>query len=93
MREKQINKIKQLIREGHTGIQDILVDAMMSLKRNNIDLTHEEVMDLFQNEVDKFLQYHRKDRTNLPSPNRQRVIKDKMPYMKIPYGNKKKKGF
>ena len=90
MREKQLNRVKQLIREGYTGIQDILVDAMMSIKRDNSELTHEEVMDLFQNEVDKFLQYHKKDRTNLPNV---KVLKDKMPYMKIPYGNRKKGGF
>ena len=89
----RIEKIERLIKEGHVGIQDLLIDAMMSLKKNNPELKHNEIIDLFQKEVDKFLQFHKKDRLELPSQDRVRVLKDKMPYMKIPYGKKRKGGF
>lgn len=88
-----INKTKQLIREGKMGTQDKFIEIMMEIKRKNPGLTHEEVVDLVQSEFDRFLQFHKKDRTELPSTNKDvRVFRDKMPMMRIPYG-KNKKGF
>jgi hypothetical protein len=44
-------------------------------------------MDIFQSEIDKFIKHHKTDRAELPS---QRILKDRIPIMKIPYGGKKK---
>jgi hypothetical protein len=86
-------KAKKLIKEGFTSIQDKLIEAMMDIKRTNPDLTHKEVMDIFSSEVEKFVKFHSEDRTELPITQQKnpsiRVLRDKMPIMKIPYGGKK----
>ena len=87
-------KAKKLIKEGYTTIQDKLIEAMMDIKKNNPDLTHKEIMELFNSEVEKFIKFHSEDRTELPitqQRNQSRVLRDKMPIMKIPYGDKKYK--
>ena len=86
-------KTKKLIKEGFTTIQDKLIEAMMDIKRTNPDLTHKEVMEIFNGEVEKFVKFHSDDRTELPITQRNptRVLRDKMPIMKIPYGDKTKK--
>lgn len=80
-------KAKRLIKEGQSNVQDKLIEIMMDIKRDNFELTHSEVMDIFQSEIDKFIKHHKTDRAELPS---QRILKDRMPIMKIPYGGKKK---
>jgi hypothetical protein len=90
-------KAQRLIREGYMGTQDKFIEVMMEIKKKNPDLSHGEIMDLFQSEVDKFIKFHRTDRSELPkSPktnsNNIRVLKDRIPMMKIPYGDKRKKG-
>lgn len=88
-----IDKAKKLIREGKMGTQDKFTEIMMEVKRKNPDLTHEEIIDLVQSEFERFLQFHKKDRVELPSTNKDtRVFRDKMSMMRIPYG-KNKKGF
>lgn len=83
-------RAQRLIKEGFTSIQDKLAEAMLDIKKNNSELDHSEIMDLFQKEVDKFIKFHRDDRTELPSIQRDRILRDKMPIMKIPYGDKKR---
>ena len=90
------NKNNRLINEWNTNIQDLLIDAMISIKKNNPNLTHSQVMDEFQMEVDKFMKYHRNDRTELPKPIKPAKRpslrhKDVIPMMKIPYGGNKGK--
>jgi len=88
---ENLNKAKQLIREGNMGTQDKFIEVMMEIKRKNPDLTHDEVMGLVQSEFDRFLKFHKNDRSTFPSVNKNvKVIKDRMPIMKIPYGDKRK---
>lgn len=87
-------RAQRLIKEGRTNTQDKFIDVMMDIKNSNPKLTHSEIMDLFQDEVDRFIKYHSKDRMDLPSTPMKhvgRVFRDKMPMMKIPYGDKKNK--
>jgi len=92
-------KAKQLIKEGTTNTQDKLIDIMMDIKKNNPSLIHTEVMDLLKYEVDKFIKYHKEDRIDLPKKDisssdtstKSFNFKDKIPMLKIPYGNKKNK--
>jgi len=95
-------KAERLIKEGYSNVQDKLIEVMMDIKRSNPGISHPEVMDIFQKEVNKFLNYHKNDRMELPpfSPKKDatvgnpgKVFRDKMPMMKIPYGNKNKKKF
>jgi len=89
-----LDKAKQLIREGSMGTQDKFTEIMMEVKRKNPELTHEEVMTLVQQEFDRFLQFHKNDRIGFPSVTKNtKVLQDRIPVMKIPYGGKKKKGF
>ena len=93
MNEK-INKAKRLIKEGQMGTQDKFIEIMMEVKKKNPELTHDEVMELVQQEFNRFLDFHKNDRAGFPSVNKNiRVLKDRMPMMKIPYGDKKKKGW
>lgn len=89
---ENLNKAKRLIKEGKMGTQDKLVEIMMEIKSKNPNLNHIEVMDLMQSEFDRFLQFHKNDRVGLPSVKPPKVIRDRIPMMKIPYGDKKKKG-
>lgn len=87
-------RTQRLIKEGYMGTQDKFIEVMMEIKKSDPNLTHGEVMDLFQAEVDKFIKFHKNDRAELPkTTNSNRVLKDRMPMMKIPYGDKRKKGF
>jgi len=82
-------KAQRLIREGNSNIQDNLIEVMVSLKKDNPNLTHNQVMDLFKSEVKKFLNFHDVDRVELPRKGH-KLSGDKFPVMKIPYGGKNK---
>ena len=49
-----LEKTKRLIREGQTTVHENLTDAMISIKKNNPNLSHGEVMSIFKDEFDKF---------------------------------------
>jgi hypothetical protein len=89
-----LEKTKRLIREGHTNVHENLIDAMISIKKSNPNLSHNEVMGILKDEFDKFLKRH-SDREELPSVEKNlksRTFKDTIPMRSIPYGGKKKKG-
>lgn len=89
-----LNKAKKLIREGNLGTQDKFTEIMMEVKRKNPKLSHDEIMELVQFEFNRFLQFHKDDRSQFPSVGKNvRVIKDRIPMLKVPYGDKKKKGW
>lgn len=91
-----LEKTKRLIREGQTSVQDNLMDAMLSVKKNNPDLSHGDIMSVLKNEFDKFIKYHsgKMDLPKKPSEEvgNPRVLRDKIPLRSIPYGGKRKKG-
>lgn len=86
---EDFKKTQRLIKEGHSNVQDKLIEIMLELKRANQNLTHAEIMELFQAEVDKFISFHKMDRVELPATP-SRVFRDKIPIMNIPYGDKRK---
>ena len=91
-----LEKAKRLIKEGYTTVQDNLMDAMLSVKKTNPNLSHNEVMSILQGEFDRFIKRH-SDRMDLPKkPSEElgsgKILRDKMPLRSIPYGSKRKKG-
>ena len=90
-----LEKTKRLIREGQTTVHENLTDAMISIKKSNPSLSHSEVMSILKDEFDKFIKRH-SDREDLPkkpsdSDTNPRVLRDKIPFRSIPYGDKRKK--
>lgn len=89
MINENYRKAQRLIKEGSSNIQDSLIEIMVSLKESNPDLTHNQIIDLFKSEVQKFLGFHDIDRVELPRKTH-KLTGDKFPVMKIPYGGKNK---
>jgi hypothetical protein len=90
-----LEKTKRLIREGQTTVHENLTDAMISIKKNNPNLSHGEVMSIFKDEFDKFINRHsdRMDLPKKPSEESNKTFRDKIPLRSIPYGDKRKKGY
>lgn len=91
-----IETTKRLIREGYTNVHENLTDAMISIKKSNPKLSHNEVMDILKFEFDKFIKRHsdREDvpKTNSDEPIKSKPFRDTIPLRSIPYGGKKKMG-